>query len=131
MAEIEITHKEPREATCAEEIRGGRYFVPRVDISETAEELSIAVDMPGVRPGDVDIQYAQDELRIHGKTALRQPDATRFLLHEYGAADFYRAFRVGNTIDASEIGAELKDGVLSLHLPKKKELKPRRIVVNG
>jgi HSP20 family protein len=54
-----------------------------------------------------------------------------FLYGEYGIGDFFRTFTIGETIDADKISAELKDGVLTLHLPKTEAVKPRRIEVQS
>ena len=53
------------------------------------------------------------------------------LYSEYGIGDFYRTFSVAETIDGSKISAELKNGVLTVHLPKTEEVKPRRIEVTS
>jgi HSP20 family molecular chaperone IbpA len=84
--------------------------------------------MPGVAAENLDIQFENRELRIHGKVCPRHQDLA-FLYGEYGIGDFYRTFTIGETIDSQKIDAELKDGVLILHLPKTEAVKPRRIAV--
>ena len=53
------------------------------------------------------------------------------LLNEYEVGDFFRAFQIGETIDASKISAEFKNGVLTVRLPKVEAVKPRKIAVRG
>jgi len=122
--------QEQSEVATVERTRGGATYSPRIDIWETEDELVLYADMPGVRPDDLEIQFENRELRIHGKVRSRHEDFT-FLCGEYGIGDFFRTFSIGETIDSGKISAELKDGVLTLHLPKTEAVKPRRIEVKS
>jgi HSP20 family protein len=122
--------KERAGETSPERLRGGVSFTPRVDIVETENELTLYADLPGVRPGDVDLRYEQGELTLYGHCQSRQPERGG-LLGEYEVGDFYRAFAVGKAIDASKISADFKNGVLTVHLPKVEQVKPRQITVRG
>ncbi len=113
-----------------ERTQGGLTYSPRIDIYETGEELVLQADLPGVAPEHLDVQFENRELRIHGKVSPRQENI-RFLYGEYGIGDFYRSFAIGESIDSKGISAELKDGVLTLHLPKTEAVKPRRIEVKS
>jgi HSP20 family protein len=125
-----VPPKERAEQAQPERLRGGVYFTPRVDIVETDHELTLYADLPGARPEDVDLRYEQGELALHGRVRPRQPERGA-LLNEYEVGDFYRAFQIHETIDASKIGAEFKNGVLTIHLPKMEQAKPRQITVRG
>jgi HSP20 family molecular chaperone IbpA len=115
-----------------ERTRAGRVYSPNVDIVEKENELLVLADVPGVQHGDVDINYEQGLLTIHACVRPRQEtQATGCLRCEYGVGDFYRSFQIGEGIDASKIEAELRDGVLMLHLPKAETAKPRRIEVKA
>ena len=105
-------------------------FEPRVDIAEVDDNMLLYVDLPGVKSEDVDVRFENRELQIRGKVtpAVTEP---HFLLQEYGVGDYYRAFAVTDDIDAEKIRADLKDGVLTVHLPKAEALKQRRITVTG
>lgn len=129
MTTTQIEQKGTQEVTRPEETWGGHYYSPRADICENDAELTVMLDMPGVKATDVDIQYEQGELRVHGKVQPRAPQNGRFVMREYEIADYFRAFRIGETVDESAIGAEMKEGVLTLHLPKKQEARPKRITV--
>ena len=125
-----MTQKGRAEQTTPERTRGGAYFTPRVDICETDQELILFADLPGVRPGDVDLRYEQGELLLHGVVKPRSmSDAV--LLREYEVGDFYRAFSIHETIDAGRIEAEFKNGVLMVHLPKTEAARPRQITIRG
>lgn len=113
----------------AERTRSGKTYLPAVDIRETKEELVLFADLPGVKPDGVDIHFEGGDLTITGRVEPRQPDGTRYLLLEYETGDFARTFHISESIDATRISAELKDGVLALHLPKVEAVKPRKIAV--
>lgn len=111
--------------------RGGLYFRPSVDVLELKDELRIIVDMPGVNADGVDINFDDGELTIHGRVPARQGESERYLAQEYGIGDYYRAFQIGEAVDASKITAESADGVLTIHLPKVEAVKPRKILVEA
>jgi HSP20 family molecular chaperone IbpA len=85
-------------------------------------------DLPGVTPENLDIRFENNELTVHGKVSPRQENI-EFLYGEYGIGDFHRTFTVGEAVDAEKISAEMRNGVLTLHLPKSEKVKPRRIEV--
>ncbi len=115
----------------SERTRSGQSYQPNVDILEKENELLLLADMPGAKPGEIDIRFEDGELTIHAPAAQRQDASTNFLLAEYGVGDFYRTFRVSEQIDGAKISAEYVDGVLRLHLPKVEAVKPRKIEVNA
>jgi HSP20 family molecular chaperone IbpA len=126
----ELTQKERAEATAVERTRGEPSYTPRFDIYEGDDELLLVGDLPGVTAENLDIRYENRELSIYGKVAPREPQA-RSLHREYGVGDFYRAFTIAENLEADKFRAELRHGVLTLHLPKSEAVKPRRIEVRG
>ena len=84
---------------------------------------------PASREDDVDIRFESGELTLHARRA--PATATGGLLWENEVGDFFRAFRISEQMDAGKIWAELKHGVLTLHLPKVEAAKPRKIAVRG
>lgn len=126
-----LTKKEtPEQVACCEPVRGDVTFRPRFDICEKDDELVLYGDLPGVAPEDLDIQFENRELTIHGKVPLRHTDIN-FLDGEYGIGDFSRSFTVGEAVDAENISAELSNGVVTIHLPKSEAIRPRRIEVQS
>jgi HSP20 family protein len=105
-------------------------FTPRVDIYETADELVLLADLPGVQPADLEVRFERGELTLHGRCGARQANAP-YALAEYGVGDFYRAFTINEDIDADQIAAELKHGVLTVHLPKSEKAKPKKIAIKA
>jgi HSP20 family protein len=130
MANITNTAAKDRSEARAEATRGGVFFTPRVDIVETDSELTLLAEVPGVGPDDVDLRYEKGELVLHGRVKPRHEGQT-MLLQEYEEGDFYRAFNISESIDASRISAECKNGLLTVHLPKVESLRPRQISVRG
>lgn len=134
MAQETTTMEPKREGATAqpERVRGGRVYSPNVDIVENENEMLLIADVPGARPDDVDINYEQGLLTLHIRVEPRQQEEqTCFLLREYGVGDYYRSFQIGNGIDTEKIEAELKDGVLTVHLPKPEAARPRKIRVQA
>jgi HSP20 family protein len=123
-----MTQKERNDKAASESTRGGVLFTPRVDIFETDQELTLFADVPGVHPEDVDLRYEKGELLLHARVKSRHANEN-FLLQEYDEGDFFRAFTVHESIDASRIEAEFKNGVLIVHLPKAEAAKPKQIAV--
>jgi len=105
-------------------------FTPRVDILENQDEFVVLADLPGVLPEDLDVRFEKGELTIEGRCQPRQRDV-EFVAEEYGVGNFYRSFSVGEAIDTDRIEAELKLGVLTLHLPKSEAVKPKRIMIKN
>jgi HSP20 family protein len=129
---MDVTSKREGAAVQPERIRGGRAYSPSVDIMETENELMLVADVPGARADSVDINYEQGLLILHVGVEPRQAEEnTNFLYREYGVGDYYRSFQIGEGIDARKIEAELKDGVLTVHLPKADAVKPRKIQVKA
>ena len=126
----ELTKHEHGDVATVERTRGGRTYSPRIDIWEADDELVLYADLPGVAAEDLDIRFENRELTIYGEVAPRHAEVN-FLYGEYGIGDFYRTFTIGEAIDAAKISAELRDGVLTLHLPKTEAVKPRRIAVKA
>ncbi len=106
------------------------WFTPRFDVYEDNNEYVLMGDLPGVSPAGLDLTYENGELSIHGRVEPRYGEV-RCFAGEYGIGDFRRTFTVGELIDGANISAELRDGVLSVHLPKRAEAKPRKIEVRA
>jgi HSP20 family protein len=105
-------------------------FTPRVDILEMPEGLVLTLDMPGVKPEDVQIDFERGELAVRGK---RRPAERKgeWLVEEVEVGDYYRAFLVSQDVATDKISAELKNGVLKITLPRAESALPRRITVKG
>jgi HSP20 family molecular chaperone IbpA len=132
MATNALTKKEEKrtELSVPERIRDTVTYSPRCDIVETDEELILFADLPGVRPEDLDVRLENGQLEIYARCATRH-EVERYLACEYGVGDYHRAFTISEAIDANNIVAELKNGVLTVHLPKSEAVKPKRIAIKA
>lgn len=108
----------------------GVTLSPRVDILETDDEMRLVAELPGVKPEDVDIRFENGELTIHGRREPSHQGLQR-AQWEYEVTNYFRAFRVNERIASDKIHAELKNGILTVHLPKTESARPRRIAVKG
>jgi HSP20 family molecular chaperone IbpA len=105
------------------------WVAPRVDIYENDAELLLLADVPGVNKNNLKIHMDKDQLLIEGQQ--EEETVGNALAREYQAVDYRRSFLLPAGIDATKISADLKQGVLYLHLPKSEALKPRQIEVKA
>jgi HSP20 family protein len=106
-----------------------RMFVPAADIYEAENDLTVILEMPGVEKKNVNIDVADGVLSVEGRIDLTKYQGLQPLYTEYNIGHYSRSFRLSSKIDQNKIAAEMKDGVLSLKLPKIEEAKPRIIRV--
>lgn len=106
----------------------GNYWTPPVDIYETKDGIHILADLPGVEKGDVDLNVEHNLLTITARTT-ELPERTN-VYSEYETRNYRRQFRIGDEVNQDRIDAELKNGVLRVHLPKAEKVKPKQIKVN-
>ena len=127
--ELQVQHKreveKKQESTIPE-----RRFVPLTDIFETDQALTVVMEMPGVDKGSVDVSVENDVLTINGRLDFSKYEALRPIDTEYNIGNYSRSFELSSKIEQDGIKAELKDGVMTLVLPKAERAKARRIAVN-
>ncbi len=112
-----------REITRSQE----HYMAPPVDIYETEGNLVLIADLPGVSKDSLDVSLEDDTLTIQGRA--NHSAAGDLIQREYELLNFFRQFELGEKVDDSRITAELKHGVLTLHLPKAEVVKSGKIEV--
>lgn len=106
----------------------GRYFSFNADIVENDEEVIVLADMPGVSAEKLDIDLRDNVLTILGR--VDEMDSRWNLVQgEYELGGYMRKFTLGSAIDQEKINAKIKDGVLTLVLPKADRLRPRKIKI--
>lgn len=126
--ELQVQKKRELEKT-EETTIPARVFLPTADIYETQDALTVILEMPGVEKSNVDVRVEDGILEVEGRLDLSKYQGLQPLYTEYNVGHYSRSFQLSSRIDQNKIGAELKDGVLSLTLPKVEEAKPRSIEV--
>ena len=107
-----------------------RVFLPATDIFETDEALTVILEMPGVDKDKVDVKVENDVLTIEGWIDFSRYEGLQPIYTEYNIGNFARSFQLSSKIDQDRISAELRDGVMTLVLPKSERAKPRKIAVS-
>jgi len=107
-----------------------RQFLPVTDIFETDQALTLIVEIPGVKKENVEVHVENDVLTIRGRIDFANYEGLQPVYTEYNVGDYARSFQLSSTVDQPKIKAELKDGVMTLVLPKAERAKPRKITIN-
>jgi HSP20 family molecular chaperone IbpA len=123
MSEQNVT--ENTQASAGEEAT----LIPAVDIFEDAQGITLKADLPGVSRDRLSIQVDKDTLSIEGDVQIDIPDGTEPLYADLRATHFRRSFTLSQELEADRISAQLNDGELTLHVPKRAEVQPRKIEV--
>lgn len=126
MANKELTK---RDKGAVESTRNLRQSVPLVDIYENDDEILLHAEMPGVRKDDITVNIDNGNLSLSGVRSILHDGAADW--EEFGDVEFQRAFSVPQSIDVNNVKAELKDGILALHLPKSEAAKPKTIKIEA
>ncbi|NKI94897.1 Hsp20/alpha crystallin family protein [Rhizobacter sp. SG703] len=108
-----------------------RPVSPAVDIFEDAGGITLLADMPGVSKDRLDVKLDGDTLSVEGRVELDMPSDMRALWAEVSVPRFRRTFTLSRELDTGRIEANLKDGLLTLRVPKQAHAQPRRIEVSS
>jgi HSP20 family protein len=105
-------------------------WAPRVDIKEEPNRFIVLADIPGVDPEQIDITMENQVLTIKGEKVLESEDKKdNYTRKERFEGRFYRHFTLPETADSEQISAQYRKGVLEISIPKKEQIKPRKIEV--
>lgn len=106
-----------------------RAYLPTTDIFETEDALTVILEMPGVDRDDIEVSVENGMLTVEGKINFKKYEGLQPIYSEYNIGPYRRTFRLSSRVAQDQIRAEMRDGVISLVLPKAEEAKPRRIEV--
>jgi HSP20 family protein len=107
-------------------------FIPDVDIQDTPTAYVFKADLPGMKEKDVEVSLTGNRLTLSGKREeeKREEKASYYACERsYGA--FTRSFTLPAGVDSQHVLADLKDGVLKVTVPKRADVQPKKIPVNG
>jgi HSP20 family protein len=109
-----------------------RAFMPSFDVKETKDGYTFKADLPGVEEEDLEISLTGNRLTISGKRESEAEEkGETYYTYERNYGNFSRSFTLPEGVDADHVKADLKNGVLSLILPKKPELQPKKVSLLG
>lgn len=133
MAEKDVTlnpeKAQAKETTVVERTKDRRTYIPAVDITEDGSNLYIFADMPGASEDGVNVSLENDVLTIEARVDDPSFDGHSLSYAEYGVGDYYRVFTLNESVDRDKIEAKMKNGVLSIVLPKAESVKTKSIPI--
>lgn len=132
---INPTRRTVRRRTINDIMRDYKEVYPReltipIDVAVNDESFTIKALLPGIQPEDVNIQIENEILTISGEIKPDREEGENYLLAERPSGKFHRVLTLPTPLDSSNVEAELKNGVLTLEIPKVEEAKPRTIKIN-
>ncbi|MEJ2444635.1 MAG: Hsp20/alpha crystallin family protein [Exilibacterium sp.] len=107
------------------------FLSPAVDIYEDNRSITVKADLPGVSKDRLDLKVSGNTLTLEGQTAIDIPKGMEALYADVRVQGYRRSFTLSNELDTANISAQMNDGVLTLSLPKRPELQPRKIEIRA
>ncbi len=105
-------------------------FAPQFEVKETKDAFIFKADLPGVDEKNIDVSLTGNRLAVSGlREEEDRHEGENFFADERAFGSFTRAFTLPDGVDGDQISADLKDGVLTLHIPKKPENQPKKISI--
>ncbi len=132
MHEIAKLEQMPVPSASAEQlISPENAYLPDTSIFDNKESLIFSIDLPGVKKGDVNIEIDENNsLIIRAKSNFKAPECT-VIVNELSFGDYYRAFSLSNEFDKNKVSGSIENGVLNIIVPRKEDVKPKRIQINA
>jgi HSP20 family protein len=114
-------------------VRDGFNWTPAVDIKENDSEIRLDLELPGLKPEDVELTAENGVLTVRGekKSERKEGEENRYHVVERTYGSFLRTFQLPQGIDEEQIKAEFENGILSIHIPKAALPQPKRIQIGG
>jgi HSP20 family molecular chaperone IbpA len=106
-------------------------LVPAVDVIENESGITVRADLPGVSKDGLSIRVDGETLTLEGQVSLGEAHQLEAVYAEVRSAQYKRTFVLSRDLDTSKIDAAMKNGVLTLRVPKLEQAKPRRIAVRA
>jgi len=108
------------------------WMTPRMNIAETEKDVTVNMEVPGVRPEDVQIEVTGDSLTVRGEKRCEKSEKEEgFQYNECEYGSFFRSIDLPGGVDTNNVNAACKNGLLSITLKKRPEAQPKRITVQG
>jgi len=111
-------------------VEGKENWIPSVDILEKEGNIVLRAELPGMNEKEIELKVEGDTLILKGERKMESEDKkSNYHRIERSYGSFTRSFRLPDTVDSEKIDADYKNGVLTITIPKKSEVKPREIPV--
>jgi len=113
--------------------REGGTFTPAVDIKENEQEISLEIELPGLKPENVEVMADNGVLTIRGEkqSERKEGEDNRYQVVERSYGTFVRTFQLPQGVDEDQIKGEFENGVLTVSIPKAALPQPKRIQIGG
>ncbi len=109
----------------------GGQWAPAVDVYDSADNILIKADLPGLNKDDIDVTVESDQLILKGeKKKENEIEEDNYYKTERFTGSFFRTIPLPAEVEAEKVDAKFSDGVLTLNLPKREEAKPKRIKID-
>ncbi len=105
------------------------WVAPLVDIYETTDDYFLTAQMPGVKKEDIKIKLEEGNLIIMGRINFQESINRKYVLKETEIGNYYRRFKISDSVDEARIDAKLEEGILNVKLPKHDRIKPKTIEI--
>lgn len=123
------TMEKVEQKSLIDEIRNEPVIAPFVDIYETEDNFNLVVNMPGVSKENINLKLEEERLSIIGKRNLDELKNRKYVLSETPFGNYYRTFKISDSIDIEKAKAKFENGQLLVTLPKSEKVKPRTIEI--
>jgi HSP20 family protein len=127
--DLQLNEKEPvLQATAEELVSPENAYRPDVDIFYSPEAYLFQVDLPGIKEEDIQLEIDEKNtliLRARNQVEL----AGDVVFKQISIGNYYRAFSLNDEVDRNQVKAKYENGVLNIHLPKREEIKPKRVAI--
>jgi len=131
MADTQVAKKEKEDVQATQSSQTDTYYTPNVDICEDSESIRLEADMPGVDQSSVDVTVENNVLTIEGRALQEDPEGYELMGQEYGVGRYRRDFTLSDAVDTEGIKARVQHGVLVVTLPKREQVKTRKIQIEA
>ncbi|MCX7797514.1 MAG: Hsp20/alpha crystallin family protein [Melioribacter sp.] len=129
MTEVKEIQEVKTQKSWEEALENECWIAPLVDIYETDNEYYLTAFMPGVKKENLKIKLEDNHLVIMGRINYDEAVNRKYVLKETETANYYRRFKISDSIDETKIDAKFEDGVLEVKLPKHERVKPKLIEI--
>ncbi len=129
MTEIKDVQEVKTQKSWEKALENECWVAPLVDIYETNDDFILNAYIPGVKKENLKIKFEDNHLVIMGRIDYDEAVNRKYVLKETEIGNYYRSFKISDSIDESKIDARLENGVLEVKLPKHERVKPKMIEI--